>query len=170
MATATKEHSEKIVYKSKIDLSEDIRSKIVGILNQQLADNANLYSQTKQAHWNVKGMDFFQLHLLFDQVAEMIEGYTDTIAERTTALGGIALGTNTMSAENTTLPEYPADIAKGKEHLQEVIKRWAAYAASTREAIERSSELGDPTTEDMFTEISRHVDKGLYFLESHVEI
>lgn len=168
-STLTRAPKDASIYDTKIDIPENKRDQLIGLLNQQLADNSNLYSQTKQAHWNVKGIHFFQLHELFDKVAEMIEPYTDTIAERATTLGGVAMGTNTMSAKNTTLPEYPADVVKGEDHLRCVIDRWAAYAASTREAIEKSSELGDPTTEDMFTEVSRHVDLGLYFLESHVE-
>jgi starvation-inducible DNA-binding protein len=156
-------------FTTRIDIESDARQELVGLLNQQMADNADLYSQTKQAHWNVKGLDFMQLHLLFDQVAEMIEGYTDEIAERVTALGGYATGTVRMAAEATTLPEFPVDARDGRANLEALSERWSAYAASTRAAIERANQLGDPTSEDLFTEISREVDKGLYFLEAHLQ-
>lgn len=158
-----------VVYDSKIDIALEARTELVGILNQQLADTADLYSQTKQAHWNVKGMYFQQLHELFDKVADSIEGFVDTIAERVTTLGGVAMGTARMAAEHSTLPEYPANIVEGKDHLEAVIERWAAYAASNRAAANRAAELGDPTSEDLFIEISRDVDLGLYFLESHLQ-
>jgi starvation-inducible DNA-binding protein len=158
-----------VVYDSKIDISLEARKELVGMLNQQLADTADLYAQVKQAHWNVKGIHFQQLHELFDKVAESIGDYVDTIAERVTTLGGVAMGTVRMAAENSTLPEYPANIVTGEDHLNIVIDRWAAYAASNRAAATRSGELGDPTTEDMFVEISRAVDLSLYFLESHVQ-
>ena len=152
---------------TKIDLGKKARTELAGILNQQLADTADLVSQVKQAHWNVKGIHFQQLHELFDKLAHSIDGYVDTIAERVTTLGGVAHGTVRMAAESSTLPEYPADIVEGDDHLKAVTERWAAYAASTRTASRRSAELGDPTTEDLFIEVSRVVDLGLYFLEAH---
>lgn len=160
---------DQVFHDSKIDIAIEARTELIGILNQQMADNADLYSQAKQAHWNVKGMHFQQLHELFDKVAEAIEPFTDDIAERVTTLGGIAMGTTRMAAANTTLPEFPADISDGKVHLEVLIERWAAYGASTRAASVRAGELGDPTTEDLFIEISRSVDLNLYFLESHIQ-
>lgn len=158
-----------LLHETRIDLSAETRSELAGILNQQLADTADLYSQVKQAHWNVKGSDFQQLHELFDKIAESIEGYVDEIAERVTTLGAVALGTTRMAAEHSTLPEYPASLVAGPDHVEAVTERWAAYAASTRAAATRSAELGDPTTEDLFLEISRAADLGLYFLESHLQ-
>jgi starvation-inducible DNA-binding protein len=157
------------LYSSRIDLSEDIRVELVGLANQQLADTIDLYLQTKQAHWNVKGPQFYSLHTFFDDLAESIEEYIDEIGERVTALGGVALGTVRMAAEFTTLEEFDTDIVTGDACLEALVARYSAYAASTRIAIERASELGDPTTEDLFTEISRVIDKNLYFLESHMQ-
>ncbi len=159
----------KPLYDSKIDIAEDARQELVGILNQQLADTFDLYSQTKQAHWNVKGEDFYSLHKFYDDLAESIEAYVDTIAERVTALGGIALGTVRMAASNSTLGEFTTDIVSGMDTLKALIERYAAYAASNRQALARAGELSDPTSEDLFTEISREIDKNLYFLESHVQ-
>ena len=158
-----------LVYETKIDIGEKARTELAGILNQQLADTADLYSQVKQAHWNVKGIHFQSFHELFDKLAHSVEGYVDTIAERATTLGAVAHGTVRMAAEHSTLPEYPEDIAEGADHLKAVTERWVAYAASTRAAANRSGELGDPTTEDLFIEISRVVDLGLYFLEAHLQ-
>lgn len=166
MATTTKNTRR---FDTRIDLDDDVRKEVVALLNQQMADNADLYSQTKQAHWNVKGIHFMQLHLLFDQVAEVVEPFTDELAERATALGGYALGTVRMAAQASTLPEYPTDAVDGKAHLEAMRERWAAYAASSRAAIDRCTELNDDTSADLFTEISRGVDKALYFLESHLQ-
>lgn len=157
------------VYDTKIDIEANSREQLVEMLNQQLADTFDLHSQTKQAHWNVKGIEFFQLHELFDAVAAAIEPFVDDIAERVTALGGVALGTARMAAANSTLPEYPLDAVDGKAHLEALTERVAAYAASNREGIRHSGDLGDPTSEDLLTEISRTVDKQLYFLESHLQ-
>lgn len=166
MATTTKTAP---TFKTRIDIDADARKELIGLLNQQMADNADLYSQTKQAHWNVKGADFMQLHLLFDQIAGMVEPFTDEIAERVTALGGYATGTVRMAAEATTLPEFPTDALSGQANLEALADAYSAYAASTRQAIERAAQLGEPTTEDLFTEISRDVDKALYFIEAHLQ-
>src|SRR3990167_2929325 len=81
------------LHESRIDLSDKIRLQVCQFLNQALADTFDMYSQTKQAHWNVKGVHFYQLHLLFDKIAEDLIEYVDTIAERVTTLGGTAFGT-----------------------------------------------------------------------------
>ena len=157
------------LYPSKIDFSDATRTKLVELANQRLADTFDLYSQVKQAHWNVKGLDFQQLHEFFDAVAAAIEPFVDVIAERVTTLGGIAMGTVRMAAATSTLKEYPNDIAAGTAHLEAVRDRVAAYGAANRKAIEAAGKLEDPTTEDLFTEVSRVIDLQLYFLESHLQ-
>src|SRR5204863_1368578 len=79
------------MYSTKNDLDFEKREPIIALLNQQLADTFDLYSQTKQAHWNVKGAQFIQLHELFDKLATEVLDYVDTLAERATSLGGTAL-------------------------------------------------------------------------------
>jgi starvation-inducible DNA-binding protein len=159
---------EQTAYRTKIDFNPETRQKLISIVNQQLADTLDLYTQTKQAHWNVKGMEFQQLHELFDMVAAKVEPYIDILAERATTLGGIAMGTVRMSAANSSLSEYPL-ISDGRDHLEAVIDRFAAYTASNRDALRASDKLDDPTTADIFTDISRDVDLSLYFLESHLQ-
>ena len=67
-------------FRTSIDLAPDVRQSCISLLNARLADTFDLYSQLKQAHWNVKGMDFIQLHELFDEVAERTLVYVDDIA------------------------------------------------------------------------------------------
>src|SRR6476661_6395338 len=94
-------------FKTAIDIPADVREKMVALINRQLADTFDLLSQVKQAHWNVKGPDFWQLHKLFDEVAERAEEWVDEFAERITALGGYAMGTVRMAATSSTLAEFP---------------------------------------------------------------
>jgi len=156
-------------YPSSVDIPVAGRTKINVVLNQQLADASDLRSQLKQAHWNVKGPAFWQLHKLFDEVAEQAEGWIDELAERVTALGGYARGTVRMAAASSTLPELPTDITDGMEYVKAVVERLAAFANSAREAIDWADKLGDAGTADLFTEISRCADKYLYFLEAHLQ-
>ncbi len=156
-------------FRTSIDLSPEVRSGIVALLNARLADSLDLYSQMKQAHWNVKGMDFIQLHELFDEVAERTLEYVDDIAERGVELGGYATGTARMAAAASTLPEYPTQATDGHQHLEAVVERMAIYAKNVREGIDQADDLGDKDTADLFTNISRTVDKDLWFLEAHLQ-
>ncbi|NJL56639.1 DNA starvation/stationary phase protection protein Dps [bacterium] len=156
-------------YTTRIDLDRDVRSQVVEILNQSLATTTDLKTQVKQAHWNVKGMNFYQFHKLFDDIASDLEAYIDLVAERVTALGSIALGTVRIAATRSLLPEYPYDIIEGKDHVTSLADRFALYAKSIRQNIDVTSDLGDADTSDLYTEISRGVDKHLWFLEAHLQ-
>jgi starvation-inducible DNA-binding protein len=153
--------------KTSIDLPEGQRAELVNLLNQQLADTFDLMSQTKEAHWNVKGPNFFQLHELFDTLAANLLEHIDSLAERATALGGLATGTVRMSAARSRVPEYPLEVTRDMEVVACMVERYANVAASTRRAIDTADELGDADTADLFTAISRDLDKHLWFLEAH---
>lgn len=74
---------------TKNDLAENVRSKVVALLNSRLAECIDLQTQTKQAHWNVKGPEFISLHRLFDEINDDVEEYVDTIAERAAPVGRV---------------------------------------------------------------------------------
>ena len=110
-------------FATSVDIPAANRTKINGILNQHLADSFDLMSQVKQAHWNVKGSDFWQLHKLFDEVAERASEWVDDFAERVTALGGYATGTVRMAAGSSTLPEFPTEITDSMDYVRAVAER-----------------------------------------------
>jgi starvation-inducible DNA-binding protein len=153
---------------TRIDLKPKLRDGMIGLLNQQLVDTLDLYTQVKQAHWNVKGPYFIALHELFDKLAEDLEEPVDDIAERVTALGGVARGTARLAAKESRLPELPHDSYDGMKMVALLADRYATLGASTRAAIERAGKEGDADTSDLFTGISRGLDKALYFLEAHL--
>jgi starvation-inducible DNA-binding protein len=154
---------------TQIDLGEDTRQQMVELCNQQMADLFDLFSQTKQAHWNVKGPQFYQLHELYDELAGVVLGFVDLVAERATALGGIATGTIRMAAEASRLSEFPGDAVGSMESVRLLVERYANVAESTRQAIDQAEKADDMDTADMFTEISREIDKSLWFLEAHIQ-
>ncbi len=151
------------------DLPIHLRATMITLLNQQLADTFDLYSQVKQAHWNVKGMHFMQLHLFFDDLAGKLIESADELAERVTALGGTALGTARLAAANSQLPEFPVEIVEGKQVVEVVAQRYSAYGSANRAAIGTAAEHGDQDTADLFTEISRMIDKHLWFIQAHLQ-
>lgn len=159
-----------VAFETRNDLPKQTRAPIIDLLNQQLADTFDLYSQTKQAHWNVKGIHFRELHLMFDEFAASLIEHIDLIAERATALGGLARGTARMAAESSRLPEFPLETVADGEVVEVLADRFANYAASTRQAMATANECDDQDTMDMLTEISRTIDKYLWFLEAHLQI
>lgn len=156
-------------FNTNVDLDEETRAEMITVLNQSLADVFDLYSQTKQAHWNVKGMQFIALHQLFDDLAASVLEYVDMIAERITALGGYAAGTVGMAADRSTLPEWPLDANNGQAAVEALVERYAAYANSARELIEVTDDADDEVSSDLMTEITRGMDKHLYFLQAHLQ-
>lgn len=157
------------LYSTRNDLPATGREKLVGLLNQRLADAVDLQTQMKQAHWNVKGPSFIALHELIDQVNEAVEDYVDLIAERAVQLGGIALGTARSIVSRSTLSEYPLHISAGLDHAAAVSNALAGFGKLVRQAIDQASDLGDADTADLFTEVSRGVDKWLWFVEAHLQ-
>ena len=157
------------MFKTKNDLSEATRVKTIELLNARLADCMDLQTQTKQAHWNVKGPNFIALHELFDKINEAVEDYVDDIAERAVQLGGVAEGTARMVAKRTSLTEYPVNAADGRSHVEALSSALAAFGKAARKAIGEANELGDLDTADLFTEVSRGIDKWLWFVEVHMQ-
>ena len=156
------------MFDTRNDLPANVRTKVIELLNARLADAIDLGTQTKHAHWNVKGPSFIALHELFDQVAEHVEDHIDTIAERVTALGGTARGTLAAVARATTLRPYPEDISEGTAHVDALSSALAAFGAKVRAGIDEAARIGDADTAELFTGISRETDKDLWFLEAHL--
>lgn len=155
------------MHNTKIDIPKDAREKLIAILNQRLADSVDLKAQAKQAHWNVKGMSFIALHELFDRVATEVTPMSDDIAERVTSLGGTALGTVRVAAQNSELPEYPLEISDGPDHVDALSTALAEFGRRVRADIDKTDKLGDAVTADLFTTISGEIDKLLWFVEAH---
>ena len=159
---------ERPLWTTQNDLPDKVRRGAVDLLNQQLADALDLALQAKQAHWNVKGPHFIALHELFDEVVNELFEHADDLAERAVALGGTALGTARLATETSRLTEYRLDISSGMEHVTALSAAMSTFAASTRAGIDAANLLGDADTADLFTAVSRGVDKLLWKVEAHL--
>ena len=150
------------------DLPDNTRKAVIALLNARLADAVDLRLAIKQAHWNVKGPTFIALHELFDQIQARVDVFADDIAERAVALGGIVAGTAQAAVKGSTLEPYPTDVTDDKQHLKLLADRLATFGKLAREAINASDEVGDKDTADLFTGVSRQIDKDLWFIEAHL--
>jgi starvation-inducible DNA-binding protein len=155
------------MHPTKNDLPAKVRAKVIGILGDRLADATDLMLQTKQAHWNVKGATFIALHELFDKVNESAEEWVDLIAERIIQLGGTAEGTVQATAKRSSMKPYPLEITSGHDHVEALSDALASFGKRVRSAIDKTGKAGDADAADIFTEISRDVDKYLWFVEAH---
>ena len=157
------------MYETSNDLAPTARRSAIEMLNEHLADAIDLHLQAKQAHWNIKGPNFVGLHELFDQVAAQAGEYSDLIAERAAALGGVARGTLQAVSARSQLREYPLEVGDWRAHVKAVQDALATFGRGVRKAIDDATPLNDADTADLFTEISRGVDKSLWMVEAHVQ-
>ena len=157
------------LHPTRTKLESNARTVAIEVLNKRLADGLDLALITKQAHWNLKGPQFIGIHLMLDGFRTEQDDLTDKMAERITALGGTALGTTQTITAGSQLAAYPTDIYRIADHLAALIDRYSVYANSVRENIDETDEAGDPDTADLLTEVSRAIDKQLWFLEAHVQ-
>ena len=149
------------------DIPESTRSAVAKLLNARLADCVDLQTMCKQAHWNVRGPQFIALHKLFDKVNEAVSEYADLLAERVVQLGGMAEGTARVAAQRSTLTEYPLGATTGVEHVTALSGVLAQFGRKVRNGIEEVDDQDDAGSADILTEISRGVDKWLWFVEVH---
>ena len=155
-------------HETKNDLNANAKQVAIELLNARLADCIDLALLTKQAHWNVRGKQFIAVHEMLDGFRTEVDGHVDTMAERITQLGGTALGTVQTTAKASGLAPYPTNIYAVGDHLKALIDRYATAANNVRASIDQASEAGDANTADIFTGVSRGLDKALWFLEAHV--
>jgi starvation-inducible DNA-binding protein len=167
MMAKTKEEAAVRLHKTRND--QNAKAVSIALLQARLADGIDLGLITKQAHWNLKGPQFIGVHLMLDTFRKDQDEFVDTMAERITQLGGTAFGTAQTVAKSTTLPPYPLDIYQVSDHIHALIERYAAVANAIRDAIDETDEAGDADTADIFTEVSRGLDKQLWFLEAHTQ-
>ena len=158
--------SRKLV-ETRTDLSGKTRGAMIALLDGRLLDAIDLHLQAKQAHWNVKGRQFIALHELFDKVAAAADEATDLIAERSVQLGGQPVGAAAVVASGSSLQPYPLTAADGRAHVDALSDALAQFGKAVRRGIDEADKAGDKDTADLFTEISREVDKYLWFVEAH---
>lgn len=155
------------LFPSRLSLQSPARASLTELLNQHLADLTDLVSQLNNAHWNVRGAHFHSLHKAFEEVAGMVESEIDELAERITALGGVAQGSIRQAAQASRLQPWPTG-AQGFELVAAMADRTAAAANAVRTDIDRAAALGDAGTADLLTGLGRALDKAVWLLDAHL--
>lgn len=156
------------MFQTKNTIPLDVRERMTGLLNQTLANLLDLISQYRFAHWNVRGRHFYPNHKLFEEVADSLEEHLDPIAERLTALGGVAEGTVKRAASRSSIKDFPNDTFEGDKVLVALIETTAQFGGVVRSGIDEADAAGDKGTADFLTALAQDADKGLWLLESQV--
>ncbi len=156
-------------FPTRVALPMNTRAALGVILNERLADILDLERQAKQAHWNVKGPRFQQLHVLFDETAALAVGWADDIAERAVQLGCVAEGTIQAVAGRSELPKSPLNVDNADEWVHVVAEALAFCANAARADIAEAEAAEDAVTTDLLTRITGEADKQLWFVESHLQ-
>ncbi len=146
------------------ELNQDTRQAMVDLLNENLSNTIALTLAVKQAHWNLKGRGFIGVHELLDGVAERLRDGADTMAERAVILGGFAKGTAEVVSKQAKMEAYPLEESDIDKHIVALKERFLFVGGEVRKAIDAASEAGDEDTADLFTEVSRAIDKDAWFI------
>lgn len=157
------------LHKTNNDTKNNAKAVAMEVLQARMADTIDLALVTKQAHWNLKGPQFIGVHLMLDGFRTEQDEWADMMAERITQLGGTARGTVQEVNRETSLKPYPTDIYAVADHVKALIERYSACANAIRKNIDDTDEAGDAGTADLLTEVSRGIDKQLWFLEAHTQ-
>ncbi|WP_110687911.1 DNA starvation/stationary phase protection protein Dps [Salinicola aestuarinus] len=157
------------LYPTRIDIPEDQRAKIVALMNERLAETIDLSLAIKQAHWNLKGLQFIGVHEMLDGFRTAVDAHVDEIAERLVQLGGTAHGTAQDVVNATSLKAYPSDIHQVQDHFKALADHYGGVANAVRKSISETDELGDEDTSDLLTGVSRTLDSNLWFIEAHLQ-
>ncbi|NMH75798.1 DNA starvation/stationary phase protection protein [Pseudonocardia xinjiangensis] len=127
-------------------------------LQRVLADLIELHLQGKQAHWNVVGKNFRDLHLQLDELVDAAREASDTIAERMRSLDGVPDGRSDTIAATTSLPQFPA----GEHDTAEVVGLITTRiytAVYTIRAVHDAVDAVDPSTSDLLHAITDTLEK-----------
>src|SRR5690606_18586067 len=156
--------------KADIGLTERQREAVVEILNARLSDTVTLYIKTRKYHWNVRGIEFAQLHAFFEEQYDKLAEAMDEIAERVRQLGGIAFGTMEEFLRTTSLKEQPGVNPSAHEMIADLLQDHETIIKQLRKDVdETGEELHDMGTSDFLTALMEAHEKMAWMLRAHLE-
>ncbi len=120
-------------------------------LQAVLADLIELHIQGKQAHWNIVGTNFRDLHLQLDEIVDAARQFADDLAERMRALHALPDGRSATVAESTSLAQFPEGLINTKDAIERIVAALEAAVGTMRKVHDEVDEE-DPTTADLLHE------------------
>ena len=155
--------------KATIGIPEKDTEEIVTFLNTLLADEYALYTKTRNAHWNVNGSNFFELHKFFESQYEILDIMIDDIAERVRSLGHYALGSLRDFLSVTHMDEENHDFSNPKQIIQTLVNDHETIIRIIRNDITPVSEkYKDLGTADFVTGLMEKHEKMAWMLRAFI--
>lgn len=148
------------MHRTKSTLDAAIYTASIGLPEARLSDSIGLIGQTTKAHWDVISPAIIALHQLFDDLR------SDKVVGCLVSLSSQAYG-SVRSAARPTQAGYPVKASTGPDHFAASCSAFAECGDKGRSAIENSAKIGVQDTSDPFAEVSRAVDKALWFIKAH---
>ena len=157
------------IAKLPIALAEDVCRASVDNLNQLIADTMTLRDMYKKHHWQVAGVTFYQLHLLYDKHFNEQSELVDTLAERIQSLGGISIAMAHDVAETTLIPRPPRGRQPVPAQLSRLLHAHEIILLEARTMARQAAQAGDDGTNDMLVgDVIRTNELQVWFLSEHL--
>jgi starvation-inducible DNA-binding protein len=157
------------IAKLPIALDEVVCAKSIENLNQLLSDTMTLRDMYKKHHWQVAGVTFYQLHLLFDKHHGEQDELVDSIAERIQLLGGISIAMAADVAETTLIPRPPRGREEVPVQISRLLEAHEIILKEARTMARQASDDGDDGTNDLIvSDLIRSNELQVWFLAEHL--
>ena len=152
-----------------IGIKEDKLTQVGYILSKLLADEFVLYTKTRNAHWNVEGIDFLSKHKFFEEQYEQLDEIMDNVAERIRTIGEYAPGTLSQFLELTHLTELTRIKNDSASFIKELLADHESIIIYLRENVSKlAEEFHDYGTSDFITQLMETHEKMAWFLRAHL--
>lgn len=149
-----------------LSLPSDIADSATQHLQPLLTELLALRLDVKQAHWNVQGRHFRNLHLALDELAQDLDGWIDAVAERIVAAGVPADGRPATVAAQATAPAFPEGFVSDETTVEAVATALAAVAADARRRLPSLEQ--DLVSQDLVIDVVHGLEKHLWMLRSQL--
>lgn len=168
---STKRKEEKAKAKSSfnsIGLQGEMAEVLAGKLNVLLANFQLFYINARGFHWNIKGSNFFELHLKFEEIYNDALVKIDEVAERILTLGYTPHHTFTDYLANTQIKEVKG-MSDGKKCVEAVVNGYQTLLVHEREILKLASEANDEGTNALMSDYIREQEKLIWMYSSYLK-
>ena len=156
--------------KPNIGITEENKQAVSVQLAKLLADEFVLYAKTRNAHWNVEGVDFHSMHLFFETQYEQLDEIMDKVAERIRSIGHYAPATLKSFLNLTHLTEYNENKNDSLSFIKELLGDHESIIQFMRGNINSfANEFHDLGTSDFITGLMEDHEKMAWMLRSHLK-
>jgi starvation-inducible DNA-binding protein len=138
-------------------------------LNQLLSNYQVLYMNVRGFHWNIKGSNFFELHVKFEEIYNNLQLKIDEIAERILTLGSTPLHSYSDYLKHSSVKEH-TNVSDGKQAIAEVLNAFEAIIALQRDVLAKSAEAGDEGTNALMSDYIREQEKQMWMYSAYLQI